>query len=79
MTDPRYPYRHHGPSVHGSKLTDYLISENSLRDDHPEMFPDMAQLPDDEPPGPPRWLGVLLVLAPLLWIGVGVIVWRALG
>ena len=34
----RYPYRHHGPAVHGSKLADYLISEANLREDHPELF-----------------------------------------
>ncbi len=34
----RYPYRHHGPPVHGSKLEDYLISEASLREDRPELF-----------------------------------------
>lgn len=38
--DPRYPYRHHGPPVHGSKMADYLISEFSLREDHPELFED---------------------------------------
>lgn len=43
-TDPRcitcnpYPYTHHGPAVHGSKLADYLISEARLRIDHPELF-----------------------------------------
>ena len=43
-TDPRcekacrYPYRHHGPAVHGSKTLDYLVSEISLREDRPEMF-----------------------------------------
>ena len=26
----QYPYTHHGPPVHGSKLEDYLISEISL-------------------------------------------------
>ena len=34
----RYPYRHHGPAVFGSKLADYLISEASLREDRPELF-----------------------------------------
>ncbi len=34
----RYPYTHHGPTVYGSKLADYLISEHSLREDHPELF-----------------------------------------
>lgn len=39
--DPlRYPYRHHGPPVFGSKLADYLISEMSLREDRPEFFDD---------------------------------------
>lgn len=33
-----YPYRHHGPAVHGSKLADYLVTEASLREDHPELF-----------------------------------------
>ena len=28
--DCRFPYRHHGPAVHGSKLADYLISEIAL-------------------------------------------------
>ena len=36
----RYPYTHHGQTVHGSKLLDYLISEQNLRDDHPELFDD---------------------------------------
>lgn len=36
----RYPYTHHGPPVHGSKMADYLISELSLRDDCPELFGD---------------------------------------
>lgn len=34
----RYPYRHHGPPVHGSKIVDFLISEASLREDYPELF-----------------------------------------
>ena len=34
----RCPYTHHGPTVHGSKLADYLVSEMALRDDYPEMF-----------------------------------------
>lgn len=34
----RYPYTHHGPAIYGSKLDDYLISEASLREDHPELF-----------------------------------------
>ena len=34
----RYPYSHHGPAVHGSKLADYLLSEHSLREDRPELF-----------------------------------------
>lgn len=36
----RYPYTHHGPAVHGSKMADYLVSELSLREDHPELFED---------------------------------------
>jgi hypothetical protein len=28
--DCEFPYRHHGPAVHGSKLMDYLISEANL-------------------------------------------------
>ena len=36
--DSRYPYTHHGPAVHGSKLLDYLISEYSRREDRPELF-----------------------------------------
>jgi len=36
----RYPYTHQGPSVHDSKLDDYLISEASLREDLPELFED---------------------------------------
>ena len=36
--DSRYPYSHHGPTVHGSKLMDYLFSEYSLREDRPELF-----------------------------------------
>lgn len=39
----RYPYRHHGPAVHGSKMIDYLISELALREDCPELFADEAQ------------------------------------
>ena len=31
--DCRYPYRHHGPAVHGSKLADYLVSEIALLED----------------------------------------------
>ena len=31
--DERYPYRHHGPSVYGSKLADYLVSEQSMEED----------------------------------------------
>ncbi len=38
--DERYPYRHHGPTAHGSKMLDYLISEHSLREDEPERFKD---------------------------------------
>jgi len=37
----RYPYSHHGPTVYGDKLTDYLISEQTLREDHPELFNDV--------------------------------------
>ncbi len=36
MTDRypyRYPYRHHGPAVHGSKLADFLVSEANMIDD----------------------------------------------
>lgn len=29
----RYPYRHHGPAVYGSKLADYLITEANMRED----------------------------------------------
>lgn len=29
----RYPYRHHGPAVHGSKLADFLVSEAHMRED----------------------------------------------
>ena len=36
----RYPYTHHGPIVHGSKLLDYLISEAALREDRPDLFND---------------------------------------
>jgi len=46
--DRRYPYTHHGPPVHGSKLADYLISELSLRQDRPELFEDRTAL-DDQP------------------------------
>ena len=38
MSSDRYPYTHHGPPVHGSKLLDYLISEMHLRKDRPELF-----------------------------------------
>lgn len=38
--EKRYPYTHHGPSVYGSKLVDYLVSEIALREDHPELFND---------------------------------------
>lgn len=34
----RYPYTHRGPAIYGTKLVDYLISEASLREDHPELF-----------------------------------------
>ena len=30
LTCNPYPYTHHGPSVHGSKLKDFLISEASM-------------------------------------------------
>ena len=30
ITCTPYPYTHHGPPVHGSKLQDYLISEASM-------------------------------------------------
>lgn len=43
--NPRYPYTHHGPSVHGSKLLDYYISEHSLRQDAPELFDDIPASP----------------------------------
>ena len=36
----RYPYTHHGPTIYGSKLADYLVSEASMRVDHPELFED---------------------------------------
>jgi len=39
----RYPYSHHGPAVHGSKIADYLLSELSLREDHPELFDDTKE------------------------------------
>lgn len=42
----RYPYTHHGPAVHGSKLADYLISEAFLREDRPELF-DIPREPSD--------------------------------
>jgi hypothetical protein len=29
----RYPYTHHGPTVYGDKLTDFLVSEASLAED----------------------------------------------
>jgi len=34
----RYPYTRHEPTVHGSKLLDYLLSEVSLREDRPDLF-----------------------------------------
>jgi hypothetical protein len=37
----RYPYRHHGPAIHGSKLVDFLISEHNMRED--------GLLPEDAP------------------------------
>ena len=43
MTD-RYPYRHHGPSVHGSKLADYLISEANMIEDIEQLRAENARL-----------------------------------
>ena len=43
MTD-RYPYRHHGPAVHGSKLTDYLISEANMIEDIEQLRAENARL-----------------------------------
>ena len=43
MTD-RYPYRHHGPAVHGSKLADYLISEANMIEDIEQLRAENAQL-----------------------------------
>lgn len=37
MTYNRYPYTHHGPSVYGSKMMDYMISEHSLIEDLEDM------------------------------------------
>lgn len=34
----RYPYRHRGPAMHGSKLADYLISEVALQEDHLDVL-----------------------------------------
>ena len=39
----RYPYTHHGPTVYGSKLADYLISEANLREDRPDLFESMEE------------------------------------
>ena len=44
MTD-RYPYRHHGPAVHGSKLADYLISEANMTEDLEQLRAENALLP----------------------------------
>lgn len=44
----RYPYRHHGPAVFGSKLADYLISEMHLREDRPDLFDDDREHQDGE-------------------------------
>lgn len=38
-----YPYTHHGPAIHGDKLTDYLVSEANLREAHPELFEEDTQ------------------------------------
>ncbi|MCA9368547.1 hypothetical protein KC887_09960 [Candidatus Kaiserbacteria bacterium] len=43
MTD-RYPYRHHGPAVHGSKLADYLISEANMTEDIEQLRAENARL-----------------------------------
>lgn len=29
----RFPYTHHGPTVYGSKLADYLVTEASMIED----------------------------------------------
>lgn len=36
----RYPYTHHGPTVYGSKLADFFVSEANLREDRPDLFED---------------------------------------
>ena len=41
--DNRYPYTHHGPPVHGSKLMDFLISEYNRRQDRPQESARSAQ------------------------------------
>lgn len=38
----RYPYRHHGPAVHGSKLADFLVSEANMIEDG--ILPDPARM-----------------------------------
>ena len=43
MTD-RYPYRHHGLAVHGSKLADYLISEANMIDDIEQLRAENARM-----------------------------------
>lgn len=40
----RYPYTHHGPSVYGDKLTDFLVSESSLKEDRGNILADMLRL-----------------------------------
>ncbi|WP_299663907.1 hypothetical protein [uncultured Ruegeria sp.] len=37
----RYPYTHHGPAVHGDKLTDFYVSEANMKED--------GLIPDDQP------------------------------
>lgn len=32
-----YPYTHNGPTVYGSKLADYLVSELAFQEDYPEI------------------------------------------
>ena len=80
MTNPRYPYTHKGPSVHGSKVLDYLISEQSLREDRPELFGDMHQMDEPEPeraPEPAPAAYVLILAGVLFGIGAAavVVVW----
>jgi len=41
MSD-RYPYRHKGPPVHGSKLIDFLVSEANMIDDG--LLPDLSDM-----------------------------------